>query len=451
MPMRLFPLLGLISAVFPALLHAQTVSSFTLENGLQAVVIEDNRAPVVTHMLWYRVGAADEPPGKSGIAHFFEHLMFKPTATRPDQDFSAVVESNGGDDNAFTAQDYTGYYQRVAADRLGLMMEMEADRMRNLVLSADNLATERAVVLEERALRTESEPGALMGEARSAALFMNHPYGIPVIGWRQEIEALNVDDLRAFYSRYYAPNNAVLVVAGDVTPAEVEALARQYYGPLAPSTDIPPRIRPQEPPQLAARSLVFEDARVANPYLVRIYLAPNRTSDTQKQAAALSLLSDLLGGAGIASELGRSLQLDQEIALSTGAWYAGTSLDPNEFGLFVMPRPGTSLEEAEAAMDAVLARFMAEGVDETQLARVKATRLADEIYGMDDQLNLAQTYGAALATGLTLADVAAWPEVLKSVTAADILDAAALVLNKNASVTAYLTAPATPQTTEATE
>ncbi|UPH71865.1 insulinase family protein [Abyssibius alkaniclasticus] len=449
--MRLFPLLGLISAVFPALLHAQTVSSFTLENGLQAVVIEDNRAPVVTHMLWYRVGAADEPPGKSGIAHFFEHLMFKPTATRPDQDFSAVVESNGGDDNAFTAQDYTGYYQRVAADRLGLMMEMEADRMRNLVLSADNLATERAVVLEERALRTESEPGALMGEARSAALFMNHPYGIPVIGWRQEIEALNVDDLRAFYSRYYAPNNAVLVVAGDVTPAEVEALARQYYGPLAPSTDIPPRIRPQEPPQLAARSLVFEDARVANPYLVRIYLAPNRTSDTQKQAAALSLLSDLLGGAGIASELGRSLQLDQEIALSTGAWYAGTSLDPNEFGLFVMPRPGTSLEEAEAAMDAVLARFMAEGVDETQLARVKATRLADEIYGMDDQLNLAQTYGAALATGLTLADVAAWPEVLKSVTAADILDAAALVLNKNASVTAYLTAPATPQTTEATE
>lgn len=449
--MRLFPLLGLISAVFPALLHAQTVSSFTLENGLQAVVIEDNRAPVVTHMLWYRVGAADEPPGKSGIAHFFEHLMFKPTATRPDQDFSAVVESNGGDDNAFTAQDYTGYYQRVAADRLGLMMEMEADRMRNLVLSADNLATERAVVLEERALRTESEPGALMGEARSAALFMNHPYGIPVIGWRQEIEALNVDDLRAFYSRYYAPNNAVLVVAGDVTPAEVEALARQYYGPLAPSTDIPPRIRPQEPPQLAARSLVFEDARVANPYLVRIYLAPNRTSDSQKQAAALSLLSDLLGGAGIASELGRSLQLDQEIALSTGAWYAGTSLDPNEFGLFVMPRPGTSLEEAEAAMDAVLARFMAEGVDETQLARVKATRLADEIYGMDDQLNLAQTYGAALATGLTLADVAAWPEVLKSVTAADILDAAALVLNKNASVTAYLTAPATPQTTEATE
>ncbi|MGR3722647.1 M16 family metallopeptidase [Abyssibius alkaniclasticus] len=449
--MRLFPLLGLISAVFPALLHAQTVSSFTLENGLQAVVIEDNRAPVVTHMLWYRVGAADEPPGKSGIAHFFEHLMFKPTSTRPDQDFSAVVESNGGDDNAFTAQDYTGYYQRVAADRLGLMMEMEADRMRNLVLSADNLATERAVVLEERALRTESEPGALMGEARSAALFMNHPYGIPVIGWRQEIEALNVDDLRAFYSRYYAPNNAVLVVAGDVTPAEVEALARQYYGPLAPSTDIPPRIRPQEPPQLAARSLVFEDARVANPYLVRIYLAPNRTSDTQKQAAALSLLSDLLGGAGIASELGRSLQLDQEIALSTGAWYAGTSLDPNEFGLFVMPRPGTSLEEAEAAMDAVLARFMAEGVDETQLARVKATRLADEIYGMDDQLNLAQTYGAALATGLTLADVAAWPEVLKSVTAADILDAAALVLNKNASVTAYLTAPATPQTTEATE
>jgi len=440
--MRLTLVFGFLTLALPAMAQAPLVSTFTLENGLQGVVIEDHRAPVVTHMLWYRVGAADEPPGKSGIAHFFEHLMFKATTTRPDADFSAVVESNGGDDNAFTSQDYTAYYQRVAADRLGLMMEMEADRMRNLVLSPDDLETERAVVLEERALRTESEPGALMSEARSAALFQNHPYGIPVIGWRHEIEALDHASLLAFYQRYYAPNNAVLVVAGDVTPAEVEALARQYYGPLQPSADLPPRARPQEPPHLAAQRVMFEDPRVARPYFVRIYLAPNRTSATQEQAAALSLLADLLGGSGIASELGRSLQLEQEIAVSTGAWYSSTSLDPDEFGLFVVPRQGTTLEDAEAAMDQVLARFANEGVDPVQLSRVKAARLANEIYGMDDQLQLAQRYGAALATGLTLDDIAVWPEVLGAVTAEDVMQAAAQVLQMRNSVTAYLRAPA---------
>ena len=440
--MRLSLVLGFLALALPATAQAPLVSTFTLENGLQGVVIEDHRAPVVTHMLWYRVGAADEPPGKSGIAHFFEHLMFKATTNRPDADFSAVVESNGGDDNAFTSQDYTGYYQRVAADRLGLMMAMEADRMRNLVLSPDDMETERAVVLEERALRTESEPGALMSEARSAALFQNHPYGIPVIGWRHEVEALNHADLLAFYQRYYAPNNAVLVVAGDVTPAEVEALARAHYGPLKPSENLPARVRPQEPPQLAERRVIFEDQRVASPYLVRIYLAQNRQSGNQEQAAALSLLADLLGSSGIASELGRNLQLEQEIAVSTGAWYSGDSLDPDEFGLFVVPSQGVSLADAEAAMDEVLANFATEGVDPVQLARVKATRLANEIYGMDDQFHLAQRYGAALTTGLTLDDVAAWPQVLDAVSAEDIMQAAAEVLQMRRSVTAYLRAPA---------
>jgi zinc protease len=236
----------LLAAALP--LRAAEVSSFTLGNGLEVVVLEDHRAPVVVHMVWYRVGAADEPPGKSGIAHFLEHLMFKSTETLESGEFSRVVAANGGTDNAFTSYDYTAYFQRVAADRLELMMEMEADRMVNLRLTPEEVDTERQVILEERNQRTENEPGALFSEQRNAAQYMNHPYGIPIIGWRHEMEGLTLEDAKAFYREHYAPNNAILIVAGDVEPEAVREMAERHYGviprtPTSRRAPVPPNRR----------------------------------------------------------------------------------------------------------------------------------------------------------------------------------------------------------------
>ncbi len=416
------------------------VTDYTLDNGMQVVVIEDHRAPVVVHMVWYRTGSADEPPGKSGIAHFLEHLMFKGTDDMEPGELSRVVEANGGSDNAFTSSDYTAYYQRVAADRLGLMMRMEADRMRDLVLSEEDVATERDVILEERATRTDSEPAALFREELRAALYRNHPYGTPNIGWRHEIAALDRDDALAFYRRYYAPNNAVLVVAGDVEPEAVLALAREHYGPLAPTEGLEARVRPQEPPSRAARRLTYADPRVAQPYLIRSYLAPERDSGDQEEAAALVYLAEVLGGSGATSVLGRALEFDSQIAVHTSAGYGATSLDTTSFGLVVVPADGVSLDEAEAAMDATLAEFMETGVDPEQFARIQMQIRASEIYALDDVGDIADRYGRALTSGLNVADVEAWPEVLQAVTPEDVMAVAAEVLDERRSVTGWLVA-----------
>ena len=239
-------LTALASFVMAGASQAETISNFTLDNGLEVVVIEDHRAPVVVQMIWYRAGAADEPAGKSGIAHFLEHLMFKGTDKIGPEQFSDIIEANGGSDNAFTSWDYTAYFQRIASDRLEMVMEMEADRMRGLKLEESVVLTERDVILEERAQRTDSDPGALLGEQMRAALFLNHRYGVPIIGWRHEIAALTREDALEWYDRYYAPNNAILIIAGDTTPEEVRRLAEKYYGPIAPSDQIVPRLRPQE-------------------------------------------------------------------------------------------------------------------------------------------------------------------------------------------------------------
>ncbi|MEO0999242.1 MAG: pitrilysin family protein, partial [Pseudomonadota bacterium] len=345
MPRFLPALLIALAAALPA--RGETpVTGFSLPNGLDVVVIEDNRAPIVTHMVWYRVGAADEPAGKSGIAHYLEHLMFKGTDEIPEGAFSKIVAANGGSDNAFTSWDYTGYFQRIAADRLGLVMSMEADRMRDLVISDAVWEPERDVILEERNSRVENDPGAIFSEQRRAALFMNHRYGIPIIGWRHEIEALTREDALDFYARYYAPNNAILIVAGDVTPEEVRVLAEEHYGHLEPSTTLPERVRPQEPPQLSARRLTYSDPRVRQPYVVRSYLAPERDPGAQEEAAALTILAELLGGSGLTSVFGRALQVEEEVALSTGAFYSGLGLDDQSFTIFIVPRPGVELEEA---------------------------------------------------------------------------------------------------------
>ncbi|MCB1328415.1 MAG: insulinase family protein [Maritimibacter sp.] len=425
---------------------AGDVTDFKLDNGMEVVVIEDHRAPVVMHMVWYRIGAADEPPGKSGIAHFLEHLMFKGTDDMGPGELSRVVEANGGSDNAYTSQDYTAYFQRVAADRLGLMMEMEADRMRDLVLSPEDVATERDVILEERATRTDSEPGALFGEAMRAALFRNSPYGIPIIGWRAEMEGLNREDALAFYQRYYAPNNAILIVAGDVTPDAVRDLAETYYGPVVPTEGLAPRMRPQEPPARAAQRLVMEDARVAQPSLSRLYLAPARKSGAQEEAAALVVLAELLGGSSATSVLGQALEFDTNTAVYTNAGYSSVALDDSIFSLAVVPAEGVSLDAAEAALDEQLATFMADGPDPAAFERIKMQIRAREIYALDDVGDLAERYGDALTSGLTLDDVKSWPDVLQAVTPEDVMQVAGDVLDMRASVTGWLMPEAAPDT-----
>jgi len=430
---------GLLAALVAGPALAEEVSQFTLDNGLQVVVIEDHRAPVVTQMVWYKIGAADEPPGHSGIAHFLEHLMFKGTDDLGPGEFSAIVEAQGGNDNAFTSWDYTAYFQRVAADRLDLMMKLEADRMRDLVLTEEIVATERQVILEERNQRTDSDPGALFSEQTRAAQYLNHPYGIPIIGWRHEMEQLDRQDALDFYRTYYAPNNAILIVAGDVDPAEVKRLVTLHYGPLAPSTDIPPRLRPQEPPQLAERRLAMADPRVAQPYVSRSYLAPGRKTGDQDEAAALTVLAELLGGSGTTSVLSKALMFDDPKAVYASAFYNGDTVDDGSFGLVIVPVPGVSLDEAEAAMDGVIETFLAEGVDAEALARIKTQLRAAQIYAKDNVDGLARRYGEALATGLTVEDVQAWPDALQAVTAEDVMAAARTVLDRRNAVTGHLT------------
>ena len=305
-------------AVQPA--HAQIFNpaTFTLDNGLEVVVIENHRAPVVTHMVWYKVGAADEPPGKSGIAHFLEHLMFKGTEQRGPGEFSEIIARNGGRENAFTSQDYTGYFQTITADRLALMMELEADRMTGLVLTDEIIQPERQVVIEERRSRTDSSPRARLSEQVTAATYSNHPYRLPVIGWEHEIRALKREEIIDFYQTWYAPNNAVVVVSGDITPEQVRKLAETHYGPI-PAKELPPRIRPSEPPHHAPREVVLRDARVDQPGWSRRWLAPSYVAGDKEHAYALVILAEIIGG-GSSSRLYSSLVIDQALAVSAGAW-----------------------------------------------------------------------------------------------------------------------------------
>lgn len=435
---RSFVLGAFVALLAPVAAWAEdTVTTFSLDNGMQVVVVEDHRAPVVQHMVWYRAGSGDEPKGSSGVAHFLEHLLFKATDTMESGQLSATVAANGGRDNAFTSYDYTAYFQRIAADRLGLMMQMEADRMENIRLTEDDIRTERDVILEERNQRVENNPRALFSEQMNAVQYHNHRYGVPIIGWKHEMETLDMQDALSFYDIYYSPNNAILVVSGDVTPEEVRALAEEHYGVIPANPDLPERLRTEEPPQTAERRMTFRDARVAQSYVNRSYLAPERDAGAQERAAALTILAEILGG-GTTSFLTEELQFNTQIATYSGAFYRGVSLDDTTFDVIVVPQPGVSLQEAEDAMDAALAKFFEVGIDEDQLSRIKLQLRASEIYARDDVDRIANRYGQALTSGLTVEDVQAWPDVLAAVTAEDIIEAARDVLNREASVTGWL-------------
>lgn len=435
-----FAVLTTLWAISSTASFAQDVTSFTLDNGMDVVVIEDHRAPVVVHMVWYRSGSADEPVGASGVAHFLEHLLFKATDTLESGEFSETVAANGGSDNAFTNYDYTAYFQRVAADRLPLMMQMEADRMNNLRLTQEDIETERQVILEERNQRTENNPGALAREQFSAAQFMNHRYGVPVIGWKHEMEELSLEDALGFYDLYYSPNNAILVVAGDVEPEEVRALAETYYGPIPAEEHLPERIRPAEPPQKAERRMTYVDPRVSQPYVTRSYLAPERDSGAQQDAAALVYLAELLGGSPFTSVFGTKLQFETNTALFSGAGYSGLSLDDTTFSVYVAPAQGVSLSEAEAAMDKAIAEFLESEIPDDRMEAIRTQLRASEVYALDNVQGLANLYGQALTQGLTVEDVKAWPEILQQVTKDDIKRVARQVLDRKQAVTGWVVA-----------
>lgn len=425
-----------MAAALPARAGIFNPETFTLDNGMEVVVVPNHRAPVVVHMVWYRAGSADDPVGKSGVAHFFEHLMFKGTPTIPDGEFSAIVSRNGGNQNAFTGHDYTAYFQKVAKDRLALVMELEADRMINLVLSDDVVLSERKVILEERRSRTDNDPAALFGEQLNAARYLAHPYRIPVIGWAHEIAALTTDDALAFYHRYYAPDNAILVVAGDVTMAELRPLAERIYGAL-PAVGIEPRQRPQEPPHQAARRVEFKDPRVRQPEWSRTHMAPSYVSGASEHAYALQVLAELFGGSST-SQLYRSLVIHQKIAASAGAWYGATGLGPSLFGFYASPSKGVEIAAVETAMDNEIERLLADGVTADEVERVKTRMVREAIYARESLSTAARIFGAALSTGYSVDDVEAWPDRIAAVTADQVNAAARAVLVPETSVTGLL-------------
>lgn len=408
---------------------------FALGNGMQVLVIPDHRAPVATQMLWFRVGAVDDPPGLSGMAHFFEHMMFRGTKQVPGDGFSQTIAKNGGEDNAFTDHDYTAFYEQIAKDRLPLAMKLEADRLANLDLSDSHVAPERDVVLEERRMRVENEPQSLMSEQMQAALHLSHPYGRPVIGWTEEVRRIDRSSAQDFYDHHYAPNNAILVVAGDVTPDDVRKMAQDAYGKVA-ARELAPRAEFAEPPRLAETrmTIVRADARV--PLFDRIYRVPSYAQGMPGQAEGLETFAQLLGG-DQTSLLYRILVEQKKLATDAGANYDGYARDAGEFSVYAVPRPGVSLETLEKAVDQVLSVSAMALPRDADLNRAKTQLVAGVTYRRDSQYALASAYGQALVIGLTVDDVNEWPARIRAVTAEGIRKAAQMLSRKEA-VTGYL-------------
>jgi zinc protease len=410
---------------------------FTLENGMNVLVIPDHRAPVVTHMVWYGVGAADETPGKTGLAHFLEHLMFKGTKSIAPGDFSRIVARNGGQDNAFTHFDFTAYFQVIARDRLPLVMEMEADRMTNLVLTDEEVLPERDVVMEERRMRIENNPVAALQSAMSEALYGGHPYGRDIIGHMDEIAGLTTGDALDFYARFYTPNNATLIVAGDITAAELRPLAEKYYGAIgerAPTfiRDRAPAVWPDEDVRIVQR-----DPRVTQATWIRFLPAPSYRKASPADQPAFDVLAEILGR-GTTSRLYRALVVEQRIASGVQSWYEGNRLDDGRFGIYALPRVDGDLGSLEKSIEAEIARLLDGGVDDEELARAKTVIAAGAIYARDNQRTMAYAYGEGLMTGLTVEQIHEWPERVRRVTKEDVMRVARLVFKNNPSVTGEL-------------
>ena len=426
-----------VAAVAAETAPPERVREFTLPNGLHIVVIPDHRAPVVTQMVWYKTGAADEPQGDSGIAHFLEHLMFKGTERIPSGQFSKIIAKNGGEDNAFTNHDVTAYFQRVAKDRLGMAMEMEADRMANLRLTEEDVTTERDVILEERRSRVDNDPGSILQEQMMAALYRNHPYGTPIIGWEHEIEALDREDALAFYHRFYGPQNAVLVVAGDVEPEEVKELAEKTFGEIKPTGEVNKRVRPKEPKHDAEVVVTLEDPRAGRTTVQRHYIAPSYASAEPGEAEALDLLMRIAAH-GAVGRIYKRLVVEQKAAASAGGWYTDSGLDSGRLGFYAIAGEANTADEIDAAITGVVDELREKGVTQAELDRARSSHIAEFVYNSDSISRMARQYGSRIAAGMSVADVEAWPERLNKVTVEDIQAVALKYLNDDDSVTGIL-------------
>ena len=431
---------ALVVAAQPAWPQTQPqrrASEFLLANGMQVVVIPDRRAPVVTHVVWYRIGGADNIAGQSGLAHFLEHLMFKSTARLKTGELSNVVARLGGRDNAVTTHDATYYFQRLPKEHLKTAMTMEADRMRNLKLIDQEVATERQVVIQERRSVVDSKPLAILDELISASLYLNHPYRVPVIGWGPEIPKLSRELALEFYNRFYAPNNAILIVAGDVTEAEVKKLAQDTFGRVRPLAGLARPPRPIEPPPLAARRIELRDPRAGTLSMQRFYVAPSYKTAEPGEAEAIDVLVTILGD-GPTSRLYQQLVEEKSVAANAGTSYSGVALDGGTINVYAVAGDGVTQGVLEQGIDAVLAQFVKDGPSEEELEQAKSSLIASYVYTADNQASLAQRYGANLVIGRTIADIEERPERLGRVSAADVKKAAAKYLNLQSSVTGFL-------------
>ncbi|HEX3653520.1 MAG TPA: pitrilysin family protein [Rhizomicrobium sp.] len=421
----------------------EKIFQFALQNGMQVVVVPDHRAPVITQMLWYRVGAVDDPPGIGGLAHFFEHMMFRGTAANPGDAFATTVARNGGEDNAFTTHDYTAFYEQIAKDRMRVVMGLEADRIANLDLSDNNVRTEREVVLEERRMRIDNDPQSLLREQAEAALHLSHPYGRPVIGWPEEIRRIGKKEAQDFYAHHYAPNNCILVIAGDVTPDEARTAAEAEYGKL-PARELVPRWEFAQPPRLGETRLSISRGDVKVPLFFRIYRVKSYTEAKPGEAESLETLAQALGGDST-STLYRELVVEKKLASDAGASYDGYNRDAGEFVVYAVPRPGVRLEQVEKAADDAIREYVSAPPNAADFARAKTQLIAGATYRRDSQYERAAAYGQALAIGLTTDDVDQWPDRIKAVQPSGVRDAAARELNKREAVTSYLMPASSPE------
>jgi len=431
-------LLGVLTLLAaPASAELYGAQGAMLANGMQVVAIPNHRAPVVSHMVWYRAGAADEPPGKSGIAHFLEHLMFKGTPKYPDGIMDEVVARNGGDQNAFTSYDFTAYYQNIAADRLQLVMEIEADRMRNLVLDPKGVDTEREVIIEERRMRVDNQPAAILDERLDAALWLTNRYGIPIIGWEAEMRGLTREDAFEFYHRFYAPENAILVVSGDITLEKLKALAEKTYGAIPRGGAAAVRKRPTELAPTANVSVSYADQRVRQPQWWRKWIAPSYNVGDRKDVYALSVFEEIVGG-GSTSKLYRALVVDRQVAANVGASYDPNTVSHGTLSISLSPSPGVTPAQAQAALEEELAKILKDGISDADVQKAKDRILAGLVFAKDSALGAAQAVGYMLSVGLTLEEIETSADRITSVTADQVRAAARKVIEQSASGTAVL-------------
>ena len=413
-------LLCLALLVLPAAASAAVFypTDFTLANGLQVIVVPNHLSPAVTQMVWYKVGAADETPGETGLAHYLEHLMFRGTSNVAPGDFSKMIAAQGGDDNAFTSHDYTAFHETVAADRLPMIMQMEADRMQNLVIMPETATPELSVVLDERQQRTDNDPEGRFMEKLRHLLMPHYPYGVPVIGWKREIEKLTAASAQKFYQSHYAPNNAVVVITGDVTPEYVMRLATAIYGPI-PRHAVPPR---KAVPALAMpkqQEFTMVDAGIEQPQLNYSVVVPSYSTQKNREAYAYEVLSEALDG-GEVGALYKKLVIEDGLASGVGTSYDPDARGDAVFSIILSPQPGKKPEQLAKALQGTLQELAKTGFDEKSVEDAKQRLERDTIFARDGLIAPGYVFGMALTTGHGVTDVEEWPDRIAAVTAEDV-------------------------------